>query len=146
MSTTEMAPALEPTPIPMHAPAPSEWEHVHVTRLELERAAPSSTLASVRVCVALGHLLPVDVEAELTIEGGPDASLPDVVTERMWCAQSYQNDRFLFEAQVPDRRIAGARRITARIRPAGTAHDHPGIELTVPTVELDLAPHVDDGP
>lgn len=146
MPTTEMAPLLKPAPIPRYVPARADWEQVHVTRLELERAAPPSTLASVRVCVALGHLLPVDVEAELTIEGGPDTSLPEVTTERMWCSHSYQNDRFLFEAHVPDQRIAGARRITARLRPAGVAHDQSRLELSVPTVELDLAPHVDDGP
>lgn len=123
-----------------------EWERLHVDRVELERAAQRSALATARVCVDLGDLLPVDVEVRLTIEGGPDPSLPDRTTERMWSAQSYQNGRFVFEAHVPDGTVAAARRMTVQVVPAGAAGDlHPPAEL-LPTVELELAPHVADTP
>lgn len=117
-----------------------EWAHLHVDQFQLDRASPPSTLATLRVCVDLGDLLPVDVDVRLTIEGGPDPSLPDLVTDRMWSAQSYQNGRFVFEAHVPDATVAAARRMSVQVVPAGTTGDpHPPTEL-VPMVELDLAP------
>lgn len=117
-----------------------EWGQLHVDRFELERAASPSTLATVRACVDLGELLPADVEVRLTIEGGPDPSLPDRSTDRMWTAQSYQNGRFAFEAHVPDATVAAARRMTVRVVPARAGGEpHPPAEL-LPTLELDLAP------
>ena len=133
-------------PASQAARAARSWERVRVDRLELERATPPAALARVAVSVALGDLLPVDVDVELTIEGGPDASLPELRTERMWSEHCYQNDRFLFEAHVPDEAIARARRIGVRIHPAGERRGEPAHGCAVPTVELDLAPHVEDGP
>ena len=122
------------------------WERVRVDRLELERATPPAALARVAVSVALGALLPVDVDVELTIEDGSDASLAEVRTERMWSAHCYQNDRYLFEAHLPDEAIAHARRIAVRIHPAGERCGEASRGCVVPTVELDLAPRVEDGP
>jgi hypothetical protein len=131
---------------PAHDP-----ERVRVDRLELDRATPPSTLARIAACVTLDDLLPVDVEVELTIEGGPDASLAEVRTERMWSAYPFHSHRFLFESHVPDEAIARARRIAVRIHPAGTSragrqHGEPPHDCLIPAVELDLAPRAEDGP
>jgi hypothetical protein len=128
------------TPTPPGVALQGDWDRVHIDRLELERGSSPSALAKVRVCVALGDLLPVDAEVRLTIEGGPDPSLPDCMTDRMWSAHSYQNGRFDFEAHVPDATVATAHRIRVRVVPTGAVGDpHPPAEY-LPTVELELTP------
>ena len=116
------------------------WHRVHIDRLELERASPSAAFATVRASVDLGHRLPVDVEAELSIEGGPDASLPDVTTERMWVSQSYQNGHFLFEAHLPERTIATARCLRVCVRPTETLRHRRALHATSSTKTLELPP------
>ena len=125
---------------------PQDWARVCIDRIEVERAIAPSTLAVIRVVVVLGRLLPVDVVAETILEGGPDASLPETTTERMWCALSYRNDRFLFEAHVSDDLIARARAVRVRIRPAGAGQAERLAQCLSPRMELDLAPRVEDGP
>ena len=139
-------------PTPLAAPTsqvvitPHEWAQVRVDRVEVERAVAPSTLATIRAVVVLGRLLPVDVVAEATIEGGPDASLPETTTERMWCAHSFHNDRFPFEARVSDDLIARARAVRVRVRPAGSGQAERLAQCLSPRVEFDLAPRVEDGP
>lgn len=116
------------------------WKHVCIDRLELERASPTAALATARACVDLGALLPVDVEAELTVEGGPDASLPEVRTERMWVAHSYQNGRYLFEVHLPESTVVAAERLRLCLRPAETVCGQRPVHATVSAMTLELSP------
>ena len=116
------------------------WKHVCIDRLELERASPTAALATARACVDLGALLPVDVVAALTVEGGPDKSLPDVRTERMWVAHSYQNGRYLFEAHLPESTIAAAHRLRLCLHPAETVRGRHPAHATISAMTLELSP------
>lgn len=122
-----------------------EWERVRVDRVELERAAPPSTLARVQACLFLGRLLPVDVEVELAIDAGDAGSAGDgaasrTVVEWMWSEHSYQNGSFLFEAHLPDDRLFGARHAAIHVRPRDWGHDAGAIVAILPAVELHQPP------
>ena len=100
-----------------------DWEQVRVERVELYRAVPPSSLGRVQVCLFLGRLLPVDVEAELVIEIDGGAAPPATVRERLWSSHSYQNGSYLFEAHVADERLAAARHLHVHVRPRDRARD-----------------------
>jgi hypothetical protein len=146
MQTPSISPSLTPigsSGATAHGTAESAgnaWHRVRIDRLDLERASPSAAFATARACVDLGHLLPVDVEAELSIEGGPDASLPDVTTERMWVSHSYQNGHCLFEAHLPERTISTARCLRVCVRPSEAMRGRRALHATSSTMTLELPP------
>jgi hypothetical protein len=115
------------------------WEHVRVERTECQRATPPSALGRVSACLHLGTLLPVDVEVELTIDGETHDGAPQVVTDRMWSAQSYQNGSYLFEAHVLDALLATTRHLTIAVRPTDRRHVARALVTVIPSAELHRA-------
>ena len=152
-STPQQATTLAPArTTPLRPPAfAREWPHVHIERLELERATPPAALAAVRASIFLGALLPVDVVVELTLEPSIDPNIdPNIAprsepnarvqaAERMWCEHSYDNGCFMFEAHVPDAVAAQAGRIVAQVHPASVAPVGE-TDAVVPPAELRLSP------
>ena len=148
-STPQQATTLAPArTTPLRPPAfAREWPHVHIERLELERATPPAALAAVRASVFLGGLLPVDVVVELTLEPRSEPNVeprsePSArvqAAERMWCEHGYDNGCFVFEAHVPDAVAAQAGRIVAQVHPASVAPVGE-VDADVPPAELTLSP------
>ena len=123
-------------PNPSPGGAGGDWDRVHVERIEMERAEPPAVLACVRVDLFLGRLLPVDVDVELDIESDAESALPEMTPERMWSAHSYQNGSYLFEAHVPDARLACARHVSVNVHPRDRGHAGRSLVKITPSSEL----------
>ena len=95
----------------------AEWARVRIGQVQTVPAeAGAEPRTTVRACVHLGVLAPADVMAEL-LAADPGASKAHAMPFRLWSMQSYHNDSYDFETQVPTRLLSEPPGCVIRVSP-----------------------------